>query len=94
MRARTELSGKAHPRHRRLSARRRHRHRRAHDRAEVPESQGQTWVIDSRAGAQGIIGAEIAAKSPPDGYTLLMYTTNFTIHPSIYKSLPYDFSRR
>ncbi len=55
------------------------------------ESQGQAWVIDSRAGAQGIIGAEIAAKSPPDGYTLLMYTTNFTIHPSIYKSLPYDF---
>jgi tripartite-type tricarboxylate transporter receptor subunit TctC len=55
------------------------------------ESQGQTWVIDSRAGAQGIIGAELAAKSPPDGYTLLMYTTNFTIHPSIYKSLPYDF---
>src|SRR5689334_13589965 len=55
------------------------------------ESQGQTWIIDSRAGAQGIIGAEIAAKSPPDGYTLLMYTTNFTIHPSIYKSLPFDF---
>src|SRR4051812_11185841 len=55
------------------------------------ESLGQTWIIDSRAGAQGIIGAEIAAKSPPDGYTLLMYTTNFTIHPSIYKSLPYDF---
>ena len=55
------------------------------------ESLGQTWVIDSRAGAQGIIGAELAAKAPPDGYTLLMYTTNFTIHPSIYKSLPYDF---
>ncbi len=55
------------------------------------EGQGQSWVVDSRAGAQGIIGAEIAAKSPPDGYTLLMYTTNFTIHPSIYKSLPYDF---
>ena len=57
------------------------------------ESLGQSWVIDSRAGAQGIIGAEIAAKSPPDGYTLLMYTTNFTIHPSIYKNLPYDFPK-
>ena len=55
------------------------------------ESQGQAWVIDSRAGAQGIIGTELASKAPPDGYTLLMYTTNFTIHPSIYKSLPYDF---
>ena len=55
------------------------------------ESQGQAWVIDSRAGAQGIIGTELASKAPPDGYTLLMYTTNFTIHPNIYKSLPYDF---
>ncbi len=55
------------------------------------ESQGQTWIIDSRAGAQGIIGTELASKAPPDGYTLLMYTTNFTIHPSIYKNLPYDF---
>lgn len=57
------------------------------------ESLGHPWVIDSRAGAQGIIGAEIAAKSPPDGYTLLMYTTNFTIHPGIYKNLPYDFTK-
>lgn len=57
------------------------------------ESQGQPWVIDSRAGAQGIIGAEIASKAAPDGYTLLMYTTNFTIHPSIYRNLPYDFAR-
>lgn len=57
------------------------------------ESLGQPWIIDSRPGAQGIIGAELAAKAPPDGYTLLMYTTNFTIHPSIYKSLPFDFTR-
>jgi len=57
------------------------------------ESLGQPWIIDNRAGAQGIIGAEIAAKSAPDGYTLLMFTTNFTIHPSIYKNLPYDFNK-
>ena len=57
------------------------------------ESLGQPWVIDSRPGAQGIIGSEIASKAAPDGYTLLMFTTNFTIHPSIYKNLPYDFSK-
>jgi hypothetical protein len=49
------------------------------------ESLGQPWVIDNRGGAQGIIGAEGAARSPADGYTLLMFTTNFTIHPAIYK---------
>ncbi len=57
------------------------------------ESQGQPWVIDSRAGAQGIIGAEIAARSAPDGHTLLMFATNFTIHPSIYKNLPFDLTK-
>jgi len=57
------------------------------------ESTGQLWVIDNRPGAQGIIGAEVAARSAPDGYTLLMYTTNFTIHPSVYKSLPFDFTK-
>ena len=57
------------------------------------ESLGQPWIIDSRAGAQGIIGAEIASRAAPDGYTLLMFTTNFTIHSSIYKNLPLDFSK-
>ena len=57
------------------------------------ESTGQPWLVDNRGGAQGIIGAEIAAKSPPDGYTLLMYTTNFTIHPSVYKSLPFELMK-
>ncbi len=54
-------------------------------------SMGQPLVVDNRPGAAGIIGAEIAAKSAPDGYTLLMFVTNFTIHPSLYKNLPYDF---
>ena len=57
------------------------------------ESLGQPWIIDNRAGAQGIIGVEIASKAAPDGYTLLMFTTNFTIHPSVYRNLPYDFSK-
>jgi len=56
------------------------------------ESQGQPWVVDNRPGAQGIIGAEIVAKAPPDGYTLLMFTASYTVHPSLYKSLPYDLT--
>jgi tripartite-type tricarboxylate transporter receptor subunit TctC len=54
------------------------------------ESLGRPWVIDNRPGAQGIIGSELAAKSPPDGYTLLLFTGSHAVHPSIYKNLPYD----
>ncbi|MDB5925400.1 MAG: hypothetical protein JWN13_4336 [Betaproteobacteria bacterium] len=55
------------------------------------ENMGRTWIIDNRPGAQGIIGCELAAKSPPDGYTLLMFTGSHAVHPSIYKNMPYDF---
>src|SRR5262245_16649999 len=57
------------------------------------ESQGQPWIVDNRPGAQGIIGGELAAKSPPDGYTLLMFTGTFTVHPSIYRNLPFDITK-
>ncbi|MGZ5150346.1 MAG: tripartite tricarboxylate transporter substrate binding protein [Burkholderiales bacterium] len=55
------------------------------------ESMGRSWIIDNRPGAQGIIGCELAAKSPPDGYTLLMFTGSHAVHPSIYKNMPYEF---
>ena len=55
------------------------------------ESQHQPWIVDNRPGAQGIIGAEAVAKAPPDGYTLLMMTATHTLHPAIYKNMPYDF---
>jgi tripartite-type tricarboxylate transporter receptor subunit TctC len=57
------------------------------------ESQGQPWVIDNRPGASGIIGTEIAAKLPPDGYNLLMFTGSHTVHPSIYQNLPFDITK-
>jgi tripartite-type tricarboxylate transporter receptor subunit TctC len=57
------------------------------------ESQGQTWIVDNRAGAQGIIAGELAAKAPPDGYTLLMFTTTFTLHPAIYRNMPFDVTK-
>jgi tripartite-type tricarboxylate transporter receptor subunit TctC len=54
---------------------------------------GQSVVVDNRAGAGGTIGAGIAAKSPPDGYTLFLATIAHTIAPGMYKNLSYDFVR-
>ena len=58
---------------------------------KLTESWAQQVVIDNRAGANGIVGAEIVAKAPPDGYTLLMGTTGtHGINASLYPKLPYD----
>ena len=54
------------------------------------EMLGQPVVIDYRAGANGVIGAEVVAKSPPDGYTLLATTSGFTMNPNTFAKLPYD----
>jgi tripartite-type tricarboxylate transporter receptor subunit TctC len=52
---------------------------------------GQQVVVDNRAGATGTIGAGIVAKSPPDGYTLLLGTSNeIAMSPGLYDKLPYD----
>jgi tripartite-type tricarboxylate transporter receptor subunit TctC len=51
---------------------------------------GQQIVIDNKAGAGGVIGTEIVAKAPPDGYTLLFTTPNHTINAALRASLPYD----
>jgi tripartite-type tricarboxylate transporter receptor subunit TctC len=50
-------------------------------------------VIENRPGAGTTIGAAAVAKSPPDGYTLLMTDVSFSISPSLYKQLPYDSVR-
>ena len=57
------------------------------------ERLGQPVVYDNRPAAAGIIGAEIAAKSAPDGHTVLIATSSFAANPSIYKKLPYDILR-
>ena len=54
------------------------------------EMFGQQVVVDNRAGASGIIGTDIAAKAPPDGYTVLMMSLTFAVNPSLYRKLPYD----
>ena len=55
------------------------------------EAMGQTVVIDNRPGANGIIGTDLVAKSPPDGYTIVMgNSAPFVLNPSLYSKLPYD----
>jgi tripartite-type tricarboxylate transporter receptor subunit TctC len=54
------------------------------------EFLGQQVIVDNRGGAGSTIGTEIAAKSPPDGYTLLMVSAAHTINPAMAKKLPYD----
>ncbi len=54
----------------------------------------QPVVIENRSGAGGIVGTELVAKAPPDGYTIVIGTTGpFAINPSMYASLPYDALR-
>ena len=60
---------------------------------KVSTSLGQQVVVDNRAGAGANLGAEVAAKSPADGYTLLMGTPAHTINVSLYSGLGYDVVR-
>jgi tripartite-type tricarboxylate transporter receptor subunit TctC len=60
---------------------------------KLSEQLGQQVVVDNRAGAGTIIGNEIVAKAPPDGYTLLMGLSTLAINPSMYTKLPYDALR-
>ena len=61
--------------------------------ARFGEALGQQIIIDNRGGAGSTIGTELAAKSPPDGYTLLMVSAAHTINPAMAKKLPYDSIR-
>ncbi len=57
---------------------------------KLQEYLGQPFVIDYRAGANGVIGTDLVAKSPPDGYTLLVISASYTINVAMSASLPFD----
>src|SRR5258706_1498010 len=57
---------------------------------KLAEAMGQAFVIDNRAGASGLIGTEIVAKAPRDGYTMLAMNCAHTANPSLFRKLPYD----
>ena len=57
--------------------------------AKLSASLGQPFVVENRAGAGSTIGTEIALRSAPDGYTLLLTGVSYTVSPSTYK-LRYD----
>ena len=51
---------------------------------------GQQVIVDNRPGASGMIGAELAVKAPPDGYTLLTVPITYAVTPSVFPKMPYD----
>jgi tripartite-type tricarboxylate transporter receptor subunit TctC len=57
---------------------------------ELSERLEQKVMIDNRGGADGIVGSEVVANAPPDGYTLLLATSAHVLHPGTYRSLPFD----
>jgi len=61
--------------------------------ARMSESMKRPVVVDNRAGANGIIGTEIVARAPADGYTLLFVSSPHSVNPSLYAKLPYDTLR-
>jgi tripartite-type tricarboxylate transporter receptor subunit TctC len=58
--------------------------------AKLTESLKQQVIVDNRAGANGIVGTEAAARAAPDGYTLVLIPSNHSVNASLYRKLPYD----
>ena len=59
----------------------------------LTEAFKQQVIVDSRPGANGIVGTEIASRAPPDGYTMVLVPSGHTVNATLYKKLPYDSIR-
>ena len=57
---------------------------------KLTENTGQQFVVDNRGGASGILGSDVVAKSPPDGYTIMVHSTTHVSNPHLYSKVPYD----
>lgn len=60
---------------------------------KLTEHTAQQWVVDNRPGAAGVIGADLVAKSPPDGYTLLVVPATHAVNPTLMPKMPFDTVR-
>jgi tripartite-type tricarboxylate transporter receptor subunit TctC len=57
---------------------------------KMSENAGQQFIIDNRGGASGIVGSDLVAKSPADGYTIMIHSTTHVSNPHLYAKVPYD----
>jgi tripartite-type tricarboxylate transporter receptor subunit TctC len=60
---------------------------------QLAAQSGQSFVVENRPGADGVLGAQTVADAPPDGYTLLVTSSSFVVNPSFHKKLPFDVIR-
>ena len=60
---------------------------------KLADAWGQPVVVENRSGAGGVIGSSAVAAAPPDGYTLLLVSSTFTINPAIKKGMPFDTNK-
>jgi len=60
---------------------------------KLGEQTGQSFIVENRAGGNGVIGADVVSKAPADGYTLLFNASTFTTAPMTMKSVPYEVVR-
>ena len=61
--------------------------------AKLTETLKQQVIVENRAGANGIVGTEVAARAAPDGHTIVLIPSGHTVNASLYKKLPYDSIR-
>ena len=87
---RAGLAGQADPHDRPVPARRIHRRDGAADHAEAAGAAGADVLVDNKPGANGIIGVDALAKSPPDGYTFAVVIAAHAANTTLYPKLPYD----
>src|SRR5688572_1264401 len=60
---------------------------------ELEKALGRTVIIENRGGAAGVVGSNAVAKAEPDGHTLLMIASSYTVTPAINPNMPYDAER-
>ena len=60
---------------------------------QLSTQTGQTFVVENRPGADGVVGSQAVAESPPDGYTILVTSSSFVVNPSFHKTMPFNVIR-